>query len=101
MGEWLEQRSVDDAWQLAGTLVDGGVTIADLESLGSHVSDTALPSAIRWIEALVDSARLSQHLRSASTRISELVQSVKTYSHMDRATERKRCRSARAWTAPW
>jgi signal transduction histidine kinase len=89
MGEWLEQRGVDDAWQLAGTLVDGGVTIADLESLGSHVSDTALPSAIRWIEALVDSARLSQHLRSASTRISELVQSVKTYSHMDRATEKE------------
>jgi len=89
VGDWLDARGVADAWPLAGTLVDGGVTLADLEALGQQVSETALPSAVRWVEALVDSARLSQHLRAASTRISELVQSVKTYSHMDRATEKE------------
>jgi len=89
VGEWLDARGVADAWPLAGTLVDAGVTIADLETLGGHVSETALPSAVRWMETLVDSARLSQHLRASSTRISELVQSVKTYSHMDRATEKE------------
>ena len=89
IGEWLDGRGVADAWTLSGTLVDAGVVEADLETLARMLPAAGLPGALRWIEALVDSARLARNLGAASARISELVHSVKIYSHMDRATEKE------------
>jgi signal transduction histidine kinase len=89
IGEWLDARRVDDAWTLAGTLVDSGVTEADLDAIGERVPPAAVASAVRWIETLVDATRLAHHIHAASARISELVQSVKIYSHMDRAVDKQ------------
>jgi signal transduction histidine kinase len=89
LGEWLDEQGVAEAWTLAGALVDAGVTKADLETLGQQIPSDAVPSAVRWIETLVDATRLSLDIRAASARISELVQSVKTYSHMDRAGDKE------------
>ena len=58
-------------------------------SAGQLVPAGAVPGAVRWIETLVDATRLSLDIRAASARISELVQSVKTYSHMDRAGDKE------------
>ena len=89
LGQWLDDRGIDDAWPLGGTLVDAGVTEADLDALGQQVPAAAVPSAVRWIETLVDATRLAHDIRAASSRISELVQSVKIYSHMDRAGDKE------------
>jgi signal transduction histidine kinase len=89
LGEWLDEQGIAEAWTLAGALVDAGVTKADLETLGQQIPSGAVPSAVRWIETLVDATRLSLDIRAASARISELVQSVKTYSHMDRAGDKE------------
>ena len=89
LGEWLDEQGIAEAWTLAGALVDAGVTKADLETLGQQIPSAAVPSAVRWIETLVDATRLSLDIRAASARISELVQSVKTYSHMDRAGDKE------------
>jgi signal transduction histidine kinase len=89
IGTWLEERDVANAWELAGTLVDAGVVESDLTALSGQLSPATLPGALRWIEVLLDSTRLAHDLRAASARISELVHSVKIYSHMDRATEKE------------
>ena len=89
LGQWLDDRGIADAWTLAGTLVDAGVTEADLDAVGQQVPAAAVPSAVRWIETLVDATRLAHDIRAASSRISELVQSVKIYSHMDRAGDKE------------
>ena len=89
VGEWLDSRGVADAWVLAGALVDAGVTDADLKSISGLVPDGAVSGAVRWIETLLDATRLARDIRAASGRISELVQSVKTYSHMDRAGDKE------------
>jgi signal transduction histidine kinase len=88
VGAWLDERGVADPWALAGTLVDSGVTTADLETLGTHVPQAAVAGAVSWIETLLDATRLSRNIRVASTRISDLVTSIKTYSHLDRAVEK-------------
>ena len=89
VGEWLDDRAVGDAWGIAGTLVDAGVTVDDLHALSKLVPPAAIPGAARWMEALVDASRLTHDIDVASARISELVRSVKIYSHMDRATEKE------------
>jgi signal transduction histidine kinase len=88
IGEWLDVRGVQESWTLAGTLVDAGMTTADLETLGSRVPDAAVKGAVAWVETLLDATRLSRNIRAASSRISDLVTSVKTYSHLDRAVDK-------------
>jgi signal transduction histidine kinase len=89
LGQWLDAHGIADAWTLAGTLVDAGLTEPDVESIGKQVPAAAVPGAVRWIETLVDATRLAHDIRAASSRISELVQSVKIYSHMDRAGDKE------------
>jgi signal transduction histidine kinase len=88
IGEWLEDRGVPDAFTHSGTLVDAAVTTVDLESLGSKVPAAAMPAALAWVESMLDATRLSRNIRAASARISDLVHSVKTYSHLDRAVDK-------------
>jgi signal transduction histidine kinase len=88
VGEWLEDHGIDDPWTLAGTLVDAGVAADDLERIGTRVPKDAMPGAVAWVETLLDATRLSRNIRAASARISDLVHSVKTYSHMDRAVDK-------------
>ena len=89
VGEWLEDHGVADAWAVAGTLVEAGVTGDDLAAIAKTAPAESVGSAIRWIEALVDAARLTHDIGVASGRISELVRSVKIYSHMDRAGDKQ------------
>jgi signal transduction histidine kinase len=89
IGEWLDERGVDEAWSLAGTLVDAGVTPEDVEVLAGPSDAKAAEAIIRWTEALIGAIRLSRDIGSASARISELVKSVKAYSHMDRGGDRQ------------
>jgi signal transduction histidine kinase len=89
LGEWLDARGVDEAWNLAGTLADAGLTLDDLDALMGKADPDAVAASVRWTEALVGASRLSRAIGSASARISELVGSVKVYSHMDRGADRQ------------
>jgi len=86
---WLEERGMEEAWDIAGTLSDGGVSVADLDDLAEHVPEAALADALRWVAAGLESKQLIGDIGAAAGRISALVASIKTYSHMDRSPEHK------------
>ncbi len=86
---WLEGHGVEDAWDLAGTLTDTGVAIQHLDALAAAVSHHALPTAAAWVAEGVVVDGLIDEIASATARISDLVASIKTYSHMDRSSEHK------------
>ena len=85
LSDWLEEQAVTEAYRHAGTLVEGGLTVADLEAVKAAVPEAALPDVIAWLEACLAADRLLAEIGGASSRISEIVASVKSYSHMDRA----------------
>ena len=87
--DWLEGHGVEDAWEVAGSLADEGLTLADLEDLAGRVPGTVLGDAIAWVGGVLAADRSVAEIASASARISELIASVKTYSHMDRSPEHK------------
>jgi signal transduction histidine kinase len=89
VGAWLEDRDIADAWRLAGSLADEGVTPADLDVLADGADARAVPAIVVWADAILDATRLARNIGSASARISELVKSVKIYSHMDRGADRQ------------
>jgi signal transduction histidine kinase len=85
--EWLEGHGVDRAWEMSGRLVKAGVTPQVLSELASTLPTRALVPAIRWLGESVAARDLTDVVARSVSRISQLVGAVKSYSHMDRATE--------------
>lgn len=87
--DWLADRGIDEPERLAGTFVDRGLAVADLEALSTSLSDAALPAGLAWAEALAAADALAADIQTATTRISDLVAAVKSYSRMDQAPARE------------
>jgi signal transduction histidine kinase len=85
IGTWMERRGVDHAWLIASTLAARGADQAWLETVEKAVDPDAVGAALQWISSATGSAGLLDELADATSRISHLVQDVKTYSQMDRA----------------
>ena len=84
---WLEQHEVDEPWSLAPTLAHAAISVGDLDQLASGLSHDVLSDAITCAADTFEMRELAQIVARSSHRISELVNSVKAYSFMDRALE--------------
>ncbi len=84
---WMEDQDIARAWELAPALAESGVTAQELETIATRVPSTALPAAIRWIAESLVLGESTEIIAQSSRRIAELLQAIKGYSHMDRATE--------------
>jgi signal transduction histidine kinase len=88
----LDGRGVAESWVLAETLVDAGLEVDALATLGAARGDgdgARLEVLLRWTEWLLGVRRLADEVGTAAQRISQLVGAVKAYSHMDRAPDRQ------------
>jgi signal transduction histidine kinase len=83
MQEWLEQHAVENAWEIAPTLVTFGWDARALEMLKSL--GAALPVAVRWMAAGSSVYGLLDEIGASAERISEIVKAVKSYSYLDQA----------------
>lgn len=85
LGDWLEEHGINRGWQIAPTLISGGIGIEQLQPLTEVMSSDALAEALDWLEASININSLVEEVESSATRITELVKAVKSYSYMDRA----------------
>ncbi|HKH87069.1 MAG TPA: ATP-binding protein [Nitrososphaera sp.] len=102
--DWLRSHGVSDGWNLASDLVNAGLTIdklndiaADAASSQSSTTGTKndnntieqenllLQDILSWLNATTRVDRLLYEIKSSTTRISELISAVKSYSYMDQA----------------
>jgi signal transduction histidine kinase len=87
---WLEDHGIEEAWELCSVLVGAGLDTDWLEELTDHISDeSALGDLISWLASEINVDALLREIQQASSRISELVVAVKSYSHMDKASRRE------------
>lgn len=85
--EWLEEYGVENAWNLAEPLASSGINVETLEILTERWRDdrTELKDiGIRWLALSFDVISMIKSGLRGAERISELVQSMKSYSHLDR-----------------
>jgi PAS domain S-box-containing protein len=85
--EWLDDADIQRAWEIAPSLAESGISVADLDTIATAVPAGSLPSAISCLATTVVLNESMAIIRESSRRISDLVTAVKGYSHMDRATE--------------
>ncbi len=86
--EWLENHGVNNAYELTETLLDFCMGIPAMEEIHDATGDQNFPHAIEWIENVLATEKMVDEIEEASDRISNLVQSIKSYTHMDRAPEK-------------
>jgi signal transduction histidine kinase len=84
---WLDQRKIENSWELAPVLVDSCGDLELLEELASHLPDDALAPALRRTAAVLVLDRLVDELEDSVGRIANLVDAIKRYTYMDRAPE--------------
>ncbi len=91
--DWLEERDIelDDPYELAATFIEFGLGIPDLDKMCTHIPEKKdLPPVVGWLDNVLSTEKLVLEIEEASQRISELVKSVKNYTHMDRSPEKQR-----------
>ena len=81
--ERLEDLGVPEAWRLAEPLAGAGVDAAWLDEVAAHAHGV-LPEALGWVAASLSARTLAGELVAATTQLSSLVGSLKTYTYMDR-----------------
>jgi len=86
---WLEERNIENADTLSETLVDFGIEIELLEKLSKEIPDTNFSELLNWMPGTLEMVRSAENIQESSRRISQLVNSVKTYTHMDRGADRQ------------
>ncbi len=87
--DWLEDRGVAGGWKMAETFVDAGFTPACLDDIAAQTPADAISDVLCWVEGHTAIFNLVREVASAADRISGLVSSVKSYSHMDRAANKQ------------
>jgi signal transduction histidine kinase len=104
--DWLKSHGVSDGWNLASDLVDAGMTIDKLNDIVRNVASSQYSTKrtlddnsndakgqknplfddiLSWFNATTRIDRLLYEIKISTTRISELVSAVKSYSYMDQA----------------
>jgi len=88
--DWLEDYGVKDAWKLTEPLAAAGIEVATLEHLMArwHDNSTELRDmGIRWLALSFDVMSMIKNGLRGAERISDLVHSMKSYSHMDQGAQ--------------
>jgi signal transduction histidine kinase len=85
LADWLDEHDIANGWDLASTLVAGGIDVEWLEQVALSVGDDNLDPAVRWLTYTIDTELLMGEIDDAVTRISGLVGAARQYSQLDRA----------------
>jgi signal transduction histidine kinase len=81
--DWFDDHGIDNADEVVDTLIDWDFETEHLDKIADVLPAAAVAPVIRWIETNLTTESLVNEIQTASNRISELVTSIKVYSHMD------------------
>ncbi|WP_067503704.1 ATP-binding protein [Actinoplanes sp. TFC3] len=86
LGEWLEERHVTGAWDVAAVFAQGGLDVECLEQIQAKLeTPKLLDKAVQWISYALETEQLMSDIEDATGRVSNLVSAAKQYSQLDRA----------------
>jgi signal transduction histidine kinase len=84
LGEWLDDRDVRGAEELAGVFVAAGLGTDELGRVLDVVADADRGAALHWLGYTIETQLLLCEIRDSTSRISGLLDAAKQYSQLDR-----------------
>jgi signal transduction histidine kinase len=85
LSDWLAEHDVQDDWLIAPPLASAGVD-EDWCERAAGVLGGSLDPGMAWVASTLSVQTLLSEVKEATSRISNLVGAVKSYSQMDRAS---------------
>jgi signal transduction histidine kinase len=80
---WLDEHKVQRAAEIAENFLEDGFTCDDLRDFKAHIPVPYLSPVFNWINSNLVTRKMVADINEASRRISDLVRSVKNFTHMD------------------
>jgi signal transduction histidine kinase len=85
LADWFLDHEIENAYVISESFVDFNFSVADLEELSGSLPKDSLSAVFTWLSNLLITERMVEDIQQSSKRIAELVSSIKTFTHMDRA----------------
>lgn len=89
IADWLINRDIENGLAIAESFADFNFSVADLESCAGSVTGDSLSMIFNWISNLLITERMVEDIQQSSKRIADLVNSIKNFTHMDRAQDKQ------------
>jgi len=86
---WLTDHQVQRAAEIAENFLEDGFTCDDLRDFKAHIPVPYLSPVFNWINSNLVTRKMVADINEASRRISDLVQSVKNFTHMDQGKSKE------------
>lgn len=86
--DWFDDNDLDIASDALDALVEYGFGEDDMEFILEQTGPDHVGPVVNWVGNVLTTEKLVAEIHDASTRISDLVTSIKSYSHMDQDTDR-------------
>lgn len=84
---WLEKRKIKNAWNISNIFAKTDLQINNLENIAESIPSNILNDLLFWISCNIQMNQMMTEIKSAAKNITELVSSIKIYSHMDQSLE--------------
>ncbi|MBS1502789.1 MAG: cyclic nucleotide-binding domain-containing protein [Bacteroidetes bacterium] len=89
LSDLLDELGVDNGMDISGNFVDFNICSADVHDFSDHIPKQYLSPVLNWISNVLVTEKMVQDISESSRRIADLVSSVKTFTHMDRAPDKQ------------
>jgi signal transduction histidine kinase len=86
--DWLTERQVGDAWQLAPVLVQAGLDVTWLDRLAEALPEADLSGVVGRLGRVIEGELLLEEIEDATERVFDLVNAARQYTQLDRAPYR-------------
>lgn len=83
--DWLDNKDLENGWELAPQLASLGYRISELEQLAGKFPTSRLAVVIEWLVITYSIYSLLEEIGQGAGRISEIVKALKSYSYLDQA----------------
>jgi signal transduction histidine kinase len=90
LANWMKEQGVEDPWNIASTLVSVGCTKDNLSEFVKKLVSEHIANFLIWLHKDVEMRLLANELKQSTTRISEVISAMRSYTYMDQAIEKSK-----------
>ena len=87
MEKWLDGEGIENAWESAPMLVNLGFNSIQLAEIAENFNADEFPTVVALLSNKLNTRSLLEEIRHGSSRISEIVKSLKSYVYLDQAPQ--------------
>jgi signal transduction histidine kinase len=85
MEDWLGEHGIENAWEVAPSLVNLGYDSVKLTALVTNFTRPQFPAVIEWLDCTYIIYSLMDEIGQGAGRIAEIVKALKAYTYLDQA----------------